>query len=214
MKKIRIVILSFFFLGCTSTQLVSSWTNPEIVVFDAYQVLIVGMSQDEAIRIGFETKLREVLKRRNINAVRSIDLFDITFTSSEKSEKELSEVEQELLQKDFDAILFTKIVGYENKRTFRKKLAELHGLYGEFSEDYRGHQSIYYDPTYYDSYNIYHAETALYCICIDKERELIWRGNIDIKDPINIEKTMDDYIKIIVAALEKQDLVLRKPLRY
>jgi len=73
-----------------------------------------------------------------------------------------------------------------------------------------GHQGIYYDTNYYDNFTVYHAETSLYCICGGKERALIWRGSIDITDPKNIEKTVDDYVKLVVIAMEEQDLIFRK----
>ena len=57
---------------------------------------------------------------------------------------------------------------------------------------------------------MYHAETTLYCICEGKERAMIWRGSIDVTDPKNIEKTVQDYIKLVVVVMEEQDLIFRK----
>ena len=145
-------------------------------------------------------------------AFRSVDLFDVAFVDSTKSEEELSNVERQLLDKDFDAILFTKVVGSEDRRTLRRRMSDLDEYYGNFHDDYLGHQGIYYDPDYYDEYKVYHSETSLYCICVGKERELIWRGAIDITDPININKTVDDYIRLIVLALEEQNIIFRKVL--
>ncbi len=196
--------------SCASTQLVSNWKNPDYVIFDASKVLIVGMTQNEEARIDFETKLRREFSKRNVEAMRSIDLFDVSFTNSAKSEEELDDVELQLLDKDFDAILFTKVVGTEDVKKFRQRMSEIDGLYGRFREDYLEHQPIYYETDYYDEYTVYHAETSLYCICVDKERELIWRGAIDITDPIDIEKTVDEYIQLIVFALEEQDIIFRK----
>jgi hypothetical protein len=197
-------------MGCSSTSLVTNWKNPEIVIFDANRVLIVGMTQNENARIKFETKLQEEFAKRSIESFRSIDLFDIEFTSSERSEEELSEVEQQLLDKDFDAILFTKVVGSESRKTFRRKMNELDEFITSFRDDYLNNQPIYYNDSYYEQFTVYQAETSLYCICVGKERELIWRGNIDILNPANIEKSVDDYIKLVVVALEEQDIIFRK----
>ncbi|MGW9685739.1 hypothetical protein [Flagellimonas sp. 2504JD1-5] len=206
---IAILLLS----SCATTQLVSNWKNPDYVIFDASKVLIVGMTQNEDARIDFETKLRREFRKRDIEAMRSIDLFDVSFTDSAKSEEELDDVEQQLLDKDFDAILFTKVIGSEDFTKFRKRMSEIDGLYGKFREDYLEYQPIYYETDYYDKYTVYHAETSLYCICVDKERELIWRGAIDITDPVNIEKTIDEYIKLVVFALEEQDIIFRKEIK-
>ena len=208
MKKIVLIILVFL-LGCSNTQLVENWKNPDIVLFDAYKVLIVGMTQNDEARERFETKLKREFDRRDVEAVRSIDVFDVEFTDARKSEEELNRVERQLLDKDFDAILFTKVIGSEDRQTFRRNMQELDSYYGRFRDDYIKHQDIYYDTDYYDKFTIYHAETSLYCICEGKERSLIWRGSIDITDPVNIDKTVDDYIKLVVLAMEEQDLIFR-----
>lgn len=206
--KTKILCLSMLlFLGCSSTKLVSTWKNPDIVLFDAYKVLVVGMTQDENVRTEFETRLTDKLNEKGVEAMRSMDLFDVEFTSSKKSEEELSEVEGQLLDKGFDAILFTKVVGTENKRTFRERMNNLNTMYGRFSTDYLEHQDIYYNSEYYETFNIYTVETSLYCICVDKERELIWRSDIDVMEPIKMEKTIESYIKLIASKMGEQDVI-------
>lgn len=194
-------------MGCSSTKLVGTWKNPDIVLFDAYQVLVVGMVQDDRARMEFETKFVDALKAQGVDAMRSIDLFDVEFTSSKRSEKELEDVEQQLLDKGFDAILFTKVVGTENRRTFKEHLNNIDKMFMRFSNDYLEHQDIYYDPEYYDSFNIYHAETSLYCICIGKERDLIWRGEVDVTEPQNVNKAIDTYVKLVTKSMGEQDVI-------
>lgn len=194
-------------MGCSSTRLVGTWKNPDIVLFDAYQVLVVGMFRDDHARMEFETKFVDELKKQGVDAMRSIDLFDVDFTSSQRSEKEIEEVEEQLLEKGFDAILFTKVVGTENRSTFKEHLNNIDKMLVRFSNDYLEHQDIYYDPEYYDSFNIYHAETSLYCICVGKERDLIWRGEVDVTEPQNVEKAIDSYIKLITKSMGEQEVI-------
>ncbi len=194
-------------MGCSSTKLVGTWKNPDIVLFDAYQVLVVGMAQDDNARMEFETRFVDELKKQGVDAMRSIDIFDVEFTSSKRSEQELEEVEQQLLDKDFDAILFTKVVGTENKKALKERMDNIDKMFVRFSNDYLEHQEIYYDPKYYEGSNLYHVETSLYCICIGKEMELIWRGNVDVTEPANTGKTIDNYIKLITKAMGDQDVI-------
>lgn len=194
-------------MGCSSTRLVSTWKNPDIVLFDAYQVLIVGMVQDDSARMEFESRFADALKNQGVDAMRSIDLFDVEFTSSQRSEQELEEVEQQLLDKGFDAILFTKVVGTENRRTFREHINEVDKMLMRFSTDYLEHQEIYYDPEYYDTFNIYHAETSLYCICVGKEIELVWRGEVDVTEPTNVDKAIDSYVKLVTKSMGEEDVI-------
>lgn len=208
--KNMILIFSMVFFGCSSAELVDNWKNPDIVLFDASKVLLVGMTQNEDARIDFESRLKAEFTKRDVEAMRSIDLFDVKFTDSKRTEKELDEFERSLLDKDFDAILLTKIIGSENRQSFSKTITQLNENRNGFKEDYLRDQTIYYDPEYYESYTVYHAETSLYCICEGKERSLIWRGSIDILDPNDLAKTIDDYVKLVVLAMEEQDLIFHK----
>ncbi len=157
MKKL-IIILLLLLIGCSSAQLVSTWKNPDIVIFDANKVLVVGMTPDPDAREMFETKMKRQFTKRDIEAVRSIDVFDVEFTITARTEDELDDVEQLLLDRDFDAILFTKVLGSENVQSFRQRMAELDSYYGKFRDDYLDHQDIYYDTDYYDQYTVYHAK--------------------------------------------------------
>lgn len=209
MKKLVLVLL-ITLMGCSSAEMIENWKNPDIVIFDASKVLLVGISNNEKARTNFESKLQKEFDDRNIEAVRSLDVFDVKFTDSKRTEKELDALEQSLLDKDFDAILLTKIVGSETRQSFKKSIDDFFNNQEGFNEDYRRHQDIYYQDEYYDTYTVYNAETSLYCICMGKERSLIWRGSIDILDPDNIEKTVKDYVRLIVVAMEEQDLIFRK----
>ncbi len=206
MKKV-IVIFSFLLMGCSSISLVENWKNPDIVLFNANKVLLVGMTQSTETRENFESLLKKEFTNRNVEALRSVDIFDLSLTNSRKTEKELDEVEQSLLDKDFDAILFTKITGSENRENFMKSISRWDDHQSRFNDDYLEHQGIYYDDNYYEKFTVYHAETTLYCICEGKERAMIWRGIIDITDPNDIEKALKDYVKLVIVAMEDQDLI-------
>ena len=210
MKRI-IFILPLFLISCSSISLVSSWKSPDTVIFDANKVLIVGLTHDEEIRNDFESKIFAEFEKRDIESMRSIDMFDIEFTSAEKSENELDEFEQLLLDRDFDAILFTKVLGAENQTTLGQKIDKwVTSLYGTFHDDYLNNQRIYHENENHSEYVVYYLETSLYCICLDKDRELIWRGSFEATDPKKIGKAVEDYVKLVVIALEEQNLIFRQ----
>lgn len=206
----KYIFLSLLLLGgCNSLKVVNRWKNPDIVLFDAYKVLVVGMANDQKIRQEFETRMKAEITERGIEAVRSIDVFDVEFTNASRSEEELSEVESQLLDQDFDAILFTKVIGTENRHTFRKRMAEVDGFYYRFRDDYLQNQRMYYDLSYRDTFKVYHAETSLYCICVDKDRELIWRGVIDVTEPGNTSRTIGQYVKLLVREMSEENVLFR-----
>lgn len=211
MKKIRtfslIFTIAIFAYSCTSTQLIKEWKNPTIDTLFVSKVLIVGMTPNLKARKKFEKLLKKEYESRGIEAVMSLELFDPTFTTDKKSPLELKVIEKQLTDNFFDAVLFTKIVGVEDKGDYIITYKDDKSLDINFQEDYYRNQEIYYNPKYYEEYKVYHAETSLYCICPTKDRELVWKGYIDIVDPTSINETVNDYVNLLMIALEEQHLI-------
>ncbi len=205
---IYLLVISGLLYSCSSSELVENWKNPDIDTFEAQKVLVIGITPDESARKVFEKKLATELKKSGVNAVRSLDYFENSFTTSPKTEKEMMAIESKLIENGFDAILLSKVLGVEDKVTVVKAYRNLDKTFDSFRDDYYENQDIYYDEDYYEEYQIFHAESSLYCICPDKERELIWKGSIDITEPENIKKAVSDYVKVLVWALKGQQLLI------
>jgi hypothetical protein len=202
-------LIVMFFLGCSTTRLVDQWKSPDNPVFEANKILVVGMTPNVNSRRIFEEELASVIEENgNSIAVRSVDFFEHSFTTSKKTEIELNDIEDQLLQADFDAIILSKVVGSENKTSLIKAINNLNQNFSNFRDDYYINQELYYDSDEVQTSTIYHTETALYCICPGKERELIWRGSVDLINPQKTERSIRDYVKLIASTFEDQQLIL------
>ena len=201
-------LVLLFLSGCAGIQDEGQYKSPDTVLFHANRVLVVGMTPDFGAREKFETLMREEFSSRGVEAVRSIDLFDVAFTASERTEEEIERVEQQLLDKDFDAILFSKLVDMETQTGLGGQLEEMGKTYDRFRDDYLIHQGIYYDQDEMRKREDYYAETSLYCICVGKEPELIWRSNVRIRRTRNTEKVTRKYSDFLISELEHKQLII------
>lgn len=190
--------------SCSSTSLIDTWKNPEIESYEPAKILVIGLTPDKKIRQKFEKQLKKEFELRGSEAEMSVTYFENTTIS----EDILKALEYKLLNEGFDTILFTKTMGVENKIVYNEKFDSYGETSTSFKDDYLKHQDIYLNPEYYNEYQVYHAETAMYCICPTKERELIWKGYIDIIDPKDIDVTVNDYVKLVIAALEAEQLII------
>lgn len=206
MKRSILVILVLTLLCCNSTQLVETWKNPEITTYTPSKVLVVGLTANIEARQKFETKLKDELKMRGAEAVSSLDIFN----TEKMTEIELKELEYDLINDGFDTILFSKVIGVEDKIVYKNDYDGYDETYRKFSEDYLKYQDVFYNPDYYTEFKVYHAETSMFCICPTKDRELIWKGYIDIVDPESTDKTIDNYVNLVIAVLEEEQLVSLK----
>ncbi|PKH49553.1 hypothetical protein CXF68_02090 [Tenacibaculum sp. Bg11-29] len=190
--------------------MVQQWKNPEIDTLTMSKVLIIGMTPNIEVRDQFEKLLKKEFELRGVDAVVSLDIFEPDLTTEKKTKKELKVIENILTANFFDAVLFTKVIGVEDREVFLEKYKEKKYLDVKFKEDYYNHQDILEDSRYYKKYKIYNAESSLYCICPTKDRELIWKGYIDVVNPTSLEETVNDYVNLLILVLEKQSLLEKK----
>lgn len=209
MKTIKIILLALVLVqfSCSSSKMVNQWKSPTTDVFEANKVLVIGMSPNQETRMVYEQRLVDDFNKRGVRAVKSIDFFEQSFTEKEQSEKQLNEIENRLLEAGFDAILFTTVTGSENKVTAVQSFNDLGNTLESFRDYYHSNQHVFYEEYTRDTYQVYHTESALYCICPDKERELLWKGYIDVIDPQKVERSVSDYVKVLMQELERQQLL-------
>ncbi len=194
--------------SCNSSELIENWKNPEIDVFKAEKVLVLAMTNDVKNRELFEKRLVNQLKDKGVNAVKSDAFFNSDFTSRPRTEEELGALERAMLSEGFDAILVSKVLGAEDKVTLVQSYRSWDKSFNGFEDDYYSSQGLYVEDEEMQKYTVYHAESALYCICPTKEREIIWKGAIDVTEPDNDRKAIKDYISMLVWALEDQELLI------
>jgi len=208
MKKILLILLSVvFFWSCSSSRLIDQWESPDTPVYEANKILVIGMSADTELRRTFEDKLASAFEKEKIVAVRSIDFFESSFTDSDRTEEDLNTIESRLIDAGFDSVLISKVTGTESKVTTVQAVRGFVDDFQNFKDYYRTNQDLYRkNSTEY--YTVYHTETSVFCICPGEEREMLWRGNIDIVDPYNRERNINDYVRTLLKTLEKNELVI------
>lgn len=207
MKFAIVLIATLILTSCSTTQLMGTWKNPDIDSYNPNKVLIIGITSNAEARRKFEQQIQKELSSRGTEAVTSLEFLGPSFGSDNKTEEQLGTLEDSLLNDGFDTILLTKVVGVEDKIAYSRDFDSYDEIHKKFREDYVQNQGIYNNPDYYHEYTVYHAETSMYCICPTEDKELIWKGYVDIIDPQSVEETVDDYAKLITLVLEEQHLI-------
>jgi len=210
MKQLVLFLMGLLIISCSTTHLVDNWKNPEIDTYEPTKVLVVGITSNIEAREIFEQQLKGELEARGIVAITSLDFFNPTVETEKMTEEDLKTLEGKLIIDGFDTILLTKVVGVEDKIIYKKEYDDFDNTYRKFNEEYLMYQDIFYNPDYYENYTVYNTETSMYCICPTKERELIWKGYIDIVDPKTTKETINHYVRLVIIVLEEQQLISPK----
>ena len=88
------------------------------------------------------------------------------------------------------------------------------GFSRNFSRNYPTYEDYFYGNIHEyqkqekERYQVYTTETSLYCICPGKERELLWRGEIEVVDADKVNRNINAYTKILFNSLRENKLLL------
>lgn len=205
-KILAVTVFLFLWTACSTSKLVEQYANPENPKFRANKVLVIGLAPDDDMQKQYEFSLVKALTDGKVNAVRSVDYFQSHGGFIEPTDADWKNLESELMDAGFDAVLFSKSIGAESKISLTQAYRNLTTTFESFQEYYyinrqkpRSSQS--------DGYEIFKTETSLYCLCPETQRDLVWRGEIDIVDPVNVDKTIQDYVKTLVKTLKRNKLL-------
>ncbi len=207
--KLQLVILFLLAASCSSSRLVDEYVNSETPNFQANKILVVGLTPDLEMRRQFEYSLVDALEAEDVNAVKSVDFFISNFNENDQYENNLETIEKDLLNAGFDAVIFSKVTGQESKVTITQSYRNFAKSFESFQVYYNDNRPVY-NSGQMEDYPVYNTETRLYCLCLGKERDLIWRGKIDIVDPPKASTTIRNYVKTLLRALKKHRLLIKE----
>lgn len=204
-----LLVFTVLISSCSSSRLVDEYINTESPNFQANKVLVVGLTPDGELQRQFEYSLVNALVAENVIAVKSVDYFKEPVNEIDQSEENLANLEKQLIDAGFEAVLFSKVTGQEGKVTVVQSYRNLTKSFESFNDYYSENRPVT-DSQQREDYPVYNTETSLYCLCPSKERDLIWRGKIDIVDPPGAATTIRDYVKTLVQTLKKNNLLIAK----
>lgn len=205
--KLGIVALFLLVASCSTSRLMDEYVNAETPNFQANKVLVVGLTPDGDMQRQFEYSLVQALEAENVIAVKSVDFFTTSFNANHQSEENLDTIEKDLINAGFDAVLFSKVTGQESKVKITQSYRNVAKSFESFQDYYNENRPVYGSGQTED-YPVYNTETSLYCLCPGKDRDLIWRGKIDIVDPPAATTTIRDYVKTLISTLKKNNLLI------
>lgn len=181
-----------FLLSCSSTRMIDSWVNNEYQTYKPRKVLIIGITENLTARKIFEEKLASELKHRNIIAVEGYSVFEKKFTGIKQTEDDIKKEIKRLTKNGFDAILISAVKGVNQKTVYSADIYRKDHYRERFGGYYYMYQDVYFDPNYYEKYNIYNIEASLYDLKENNDESLVWVASYKIVNPKTIDRSVKD----------------------
>lgn len=76
-----------------------------------------------------------------------------------------------------------------------------------FENYYYTHQDLYFKEQE-ERYQVYITETSFYCISSAKEREVLWRGEVEVIDADKVNRNINKYSHILLKGLRDNKLLV------
>ncbi len=205
----RVLILCLLLISCKSIETSYKFKTPEAKEITIDKILVVGLTDNAKARDLFETKVVTLLSKKEIKAVKSLDyLRNKDTVQTKKNDFEA----QDLINKGFNTILISRVTGSDERRTILQSIFKIRKMYTNF--DMEIPRTYKFEKNENPRYMMYHTQTALYRICTNKEKHLIWKTVINLKKHKHINGDIRRFSKYLTRQMENDSLVLKKNGRF
>ncbi len=188
---------------CKSTKLVASVKNPSYAGHHFKKVLVIGMSDNPAIRSDFEDAMAGQLNRDGVHAVPGHNI--LLRPKSAKMDPDY--LKAQIKEHNIDAVLVSRLVSVKNEVTYIP--GQVYTLpYPYYNSFYGYYGAVYprvYSPDYLREDKTVRVETNLYGTSTP-EGEFVWTGISDTFNPRSAEKAINAVVQVVVKDLEKEGI--------
>jgi hypothetical protein len=209
LKRLAIVIVFLLAASavgsCKSTKLVASVKNPAYAGRHFKRVLVIGMSDNPAIRSDFEDAMANALNRDGVHAIPGHNI--LLRPKSAKMDPDY--LKAQIKEHNIDAVIVSRLVGVKNEVTYIP--GQVYTVpYPYYNSFYGYYGSIYprvYSPDYLREDKTVRVETNLYGTSTP-DGEFVWTGISDTfnPNPKKVDKAINAVVQVMVQDLEKEGI--------
>ncbi len=205
------LILVILLSGCSSY--LTSSENVSKTKNNYDQLLIVGRSKDQTARIKFENSVVAQLAESGINGVASHAAKGIVNINKKYSDDELASLKKRLMSDGFDGVIVTNLINtqeYTDVIPGNSSTTYVPTRVGRFGRYLSYYPLTTWEPDQLKSGTKYIFESSLYRLAESAGDNLQWVGRFEIKDPSDLENTVNNYAKDLTRALVKSSFSNQK----
>ena len=191
--------------NCKSTKLVASVKNPSYNGQRFKKVLVIGMSDNPAIRSDFEDAMAAQLTRDGVHAVPGHNIL----LRPKSAQMDPNYLKAQIAEHHIDAVLTSRLVSVKNDITYIP--GQVYTVpYPYYNSFYGYYGAIYprvYTPDYLREDKTVRVETNLYSTSTP-EGEFVWTGISDTfnPNPKKVDKAINAVVQVVVKDLEKEGI--------
>jgi hypothetical protein len=200
------VVLAASAVGnCKGTKLVASVKSPTYNGQHFARVLVIGMSNDPAIRDDFEDAMANALKAKGVHAIPGHNIL-----LRPKAAKMIPDyLKEQIKEHNIDAVITSRLVGVTSEVTYipGQPYTVPYPYYNSFYGYYGALYPRVYSPDYLREDKTVRVETNLYGTSTP-EGEFVWTGISETfnPNPDKVDKAINAVVQVVVQDLQKEGI--------
>lgn len=194
------MVIAGFLNSCVSTQIVSSWREPDkTVTIDAlHKVLVVALFNNEQNRHRAEDQMVQYLGGSGLVSYNYLD--------DNMSRKNEMAIRDKIRDDGFDGAVTMRLIDVDRERTYIPgNMSSYPSYYGRFSGYYSNSWNYYSTPGYYATTKTYTIEINVYSI---KQDKIIWTGVTETTNPDGVQKLTEAVVKVVYKQMVKEGFII------
>ena len=198
MKKL-IIPLIFLLFSCTSTKIISTWSEPnkKIKINTLKKVLVMARFKTETSNRKAEDNM---VKYLNGSGIQSYNYLKLNF-----NKENIDAIRSKIKKDNFDGIVTMRLIDVDQEQIAQRDISNRYpNNYRDFNNFFYESQMSYENPNYYVTTKTYTIETNVYSI---NENKIIWTALTETTDPDGVEKMTADISKIVYNQMVKDSFV-------
>jgi hypothetical protein len=195
-----LMVIAGFLNSCVSTQIVSSWREPDkTVTIDAlHKVLVVALFNNEQNRHRAEDQMVQYLGGSGLVSYNYLD--------DNMSRKNEMAIRDKIRDDGFDGAVTMRLIDVDRERTYIPgNMSSYPSYYGRFSGYYSNSWNYYSTPGYYATTKTYTIEINVYSI---KQDKIIWTGVTETTNPDGVQKLTEAVVKVVYKQMVKEGFII------
>lgn len=181
-------VLAALVAGCASTEITSTWKDPDLSRVPFRKVLVVFQHRDASIRRVLEDEMAKDIP----NSVPAYRLFN------DEEVRDMDLVKQRVRAEGFDSAVIMRIVSVDREVSYRPgRLYGWPAFYGGFYGYWGYGWGSVYDPGYLRSDRIVTIATNVYSVQDDK---LVWASQSETFNPGSLRAAIGEVVKVTARA--------------
>ena len=191
--------------NCKSTKLVASVKSPTYAGQRFQRVLVIGMSNDPAIRTDFEGAMADALKAAGVHGIPGYNILLRTKSTA----ADPNYLKEQIKEHNIDAVIVSRLVSVKNDVTYIPGQAYTMPFpyYSSFDGYYGAISPRVYSPDYLREDRTVRVETNLYGTTTP-QGEFVWTGISETfnPDPKKVDKAINAVVQVVVQELKKEGI--------